>query len=116
MCVEIRKVPISLRMDRSGFGEERACSVIGVLELVTSKPGEENLKRSKPVLFIVARDLRVHKSEPPSDPVTIPAGETVRLLPEFAAQNAHIRWHDDVYECDRTLFLASSSPIGPAPD
>ena len=72
------------------------------------------------VLFLVARDLSVTAEDDlgrPATPVTIPAGETVRLIPEFAAAPiAHLAWNGQKFSCDRSVFLSSSSPIGRAPD
>ncbi len=67
---------------------------------------------------MVAKDLRVRRADAgEKETVTIQAGETVRLIPEYAAAPvAHLVWNGERFVCDRSLFLSSSSPIGHAPD
>lgn len=72
------------------------------------------------MLFLLARELPVSPLDPPSPntPVTIKAGEKVRLLPELgtASAQAHVVWQGQTFTCDRKRLLTSSSLLGPAPD
>jgi hypothetical protein len=72
------------------------------------------------VLFRVAREFKVEPLEAEataSGGATIPTGEVVRLIPEFARETtAHVIWRDRRYTVDRSLFLSCASPLGPAPD
>jgi hypothetical protein len=70
------------------------------------------------VLFRLAKDIDLQPVEPVEEKaVTVNAGTVVRLIPEYSnAPVAHLIWNGRKYSCNRSHFLRSASPIGPAPE